>query len=163
LRFRGIGQLGINSGEATIGYPGGDHAAPIHIQDTRLAQYMRLFCHVFSLPQWKYFVTVLLGLLHGDERRTLSALPRHVVVKVTIFGSCYFLRKAPWSVDELTAVHQARFYAQVAPLVAEAHVEQRAQRPPPTSSRPPARERRQPRRHVMKWPRRRWARLGWLR
>ena len=57
---------------------------PIHIQDTRLARYMRLFRHVFSLPQWKYFVTVLLGLLHCDERRTLSALLRHIVVKVTI-------------------------------------------------------------------------------
>jgi hypothetical protein len=102
---------------------------PIHIQDVRLAQHMRLFCGVFSLSQWKYFVTVLLGLLHCDERRTLSALLRHVAVKVTIFGLCYFLRKAPWSVDELTAVRQAHFYTQAAPLVAEAHAEQRAQRP----------------------------------
>jgi hypothetical protein len=102
---------------------------PIRIQDARLAQYMRLFSGVFTLPQWKYFVTVLLGLLHCDERRTLSALLRHVAVKVTIFGLCYFLRKAPWSVDELTAVRQAHFYTQVAPLVAEAHAEQCAQRP----------------------------------
>ncbi len=72
---------------------------PIHIQDARLAQYMQLFSGVFTLPQ------------------------------VTIFGLCYFLRKAPWSVDELTAVRQAHFYAQVTPLVAEAHAEQRAQRP----------------------------------
>jgi len=102
---------------------------PIHIQDARLAQYLRLFSGVFSLPQWKYFVTVLLGLLHCDERRTLSALLRHVAVNVTIFGLCYFLRTAPWSVDELTAVRQAYFYEQVAPLVAAAHAEQRAQRP----------------------------------
>jgi hypothetical protein len=74
-------------------------------------------------------VTVLLGLLHCDERRTLSALLRHVAVKVTIFGMCYFLRKAPWSANELTAVRQAHFYTQVAPLVAEAHAEQRARRP----------------------------------
>ena len=59
---------------------------------------------VFSLPQWKYFVTVLLGLLHCDERRTLSALLRHVAVGVTVFGLCYFLRVAPWSLDQLTAV-----------------------------------------------------------
>ena len=101
---------------------------PIHIQDARLTQYMCLFRHVFSLPQWKYFVTVLLGLLHCDERRTLSALLRHVAVKVTIFGLCYFLREAPWSVDELTAVRQAHFYVQAAPLVAAAHAEQRTQR-----------------------------------
>ena len=61
---------------------------PIHIQDARLAQYMQLFSGVFTLPQWKYFVTVLLGLLHCDERRTLSALLRHIAVKVTIFGLC---------------------------------------------------------------------------
>ena len=36
---------------------------PIHIQDARLAQYMQLFSGVFTLLQWKYFVTVLLGLL----------------------------------------------------------------------------------------------------
>jgi len=102
---------------------------PINIRDARLAQYMQLFSSVFSLPQWKYFVTVLLGLLHCDERRTLSALLRHMAVKVTIFGLCHFLRKAPWSVDELTAVRQTHFYAQVAPLVATAHVEQRAHRP----------------------------------
>lgn len=102
---------------------------PIHIQDARLAQYMQLFSGVFSLPQWKYFVTVLLGLLHCDERRTLSALLRHVAVGVTIFGLCYFLRAAPWSVDTLTGVRQAHFYDQVAPLVATAHAAQRTQRP----------------------------------
>ena len=58
-----------------------------------------------------------------------SALLRHVAAKVTIFGLCYFLRKAPWSVDELTAVRQAHFYTQAVPLVAAAHAEQRAQRP----------------------------------
>ena len=102
---------------------------PINIQDARLAQYLKLFSSVFSLPQWKYFVTVLLGLLHCDERRTLSALLRHVAVGVTVFGLCYFLRVAPWSLDQLTAVRQAHFYQQTAPLVAAAQAEQRAQRP----------------------------------
>jgi hypothetical protein len=44
----------------------------IHLCDVRLAQYLRLFSGKFSLPQWKYFVTVLLGLVHCDERHTLS-------------------------------------------------------------------------------------------
>ncbi len=103
---------------------------PSHIRDVRLTQYLRLFSGVFSLPQWKYVVTVLLGLLHCDERRTLSALLRHVSIRVTIFGLCYFLRTAKWSVEELTAVRQAHFYAQVASLVVEAHTEQQAQRSP---------------------------------
>ena len=102
---------------------------PMIVQDARLVQYVQAFSTVFSLPQWKYFVTVLLGLLHCDERRTLSALLRHIAVRVTIFGLCHFLRSAPWSVDALTAVRRARFYAQVAPLVAAAHAQQRAQRP----------------------------------
>lgn len=102
---------------------------PVIVQDARLVRYMQAFSAVFSLPQWKYFVTVLLGVLHCDERRTLSALLRHVAVKVTIFGLCYFLRKAPWSIEALTAVRQAYLYAQVAPLVATAHAKQRAQRP----------------------------------
>jgi hypothetical protein len=102
---------------------------PIHIQDAYLAQYLLLFGNVFSLPQWKYFVTVLLGLLHCDERRTLSALLRHVAVGVTIFGLCHFFRVAPWSVDELTAARQAYFYEQMEPVVAAIHAELRAQQP----------------------------------
>ena len=103
-------------------------AHPIHLCDARLAQYLRLFSSKFSLPQWKYFVTVLLGLVHCDERRTLSALLRHVAANVSIFGLCFFLRTAPWSVDDLTAVRQAHFYQQVAAVVAEDHAHQRAQR-----------------------------------
>lgn len=94
---------------------------PSHIRDVRLMQYLRLFSNVFSLPQWKYVVTVFLGLLHCDERRTLSALLRQVFTKVTIFGLCYFLRTAKWSVEALTTVCQAHFYAQVAPLAAKVH------------------------------------------
>ncbi len=52
---------------------------------------MQLFSAVFTLPQWKYFVTVLLGVLRCDEHRTLSALLRHVAAKVTIFGWCHLL------------------------------------------------------------------------
>jgi hypothetical protein len=73
-------------------------------------------------------LTVLLGRVHCDERHTLSALLRHVAVNVTIFGLCFFLRTAPWSVDDLTAVRQAHFYQQVAAVVTEDQARQRAQR-----------------------------------
>jgi len=102
---------------------------PVHIRDVRLTQYLHRFSSVFSLPQWKYFVTVLLGLVHCDERRSLSALLRHVAVGVTIFGLCHFLRAAPWSVDDLTAVRQGYFYEQMAPVVATANLELCAQQP----------------------------------
>ena len=42
------------------------------VQDARLVQYMQAFSAVFTLPQWKYFVTVLLGLLHCDEHLVLD-------------------------------------------------------------------------------------------
>jgi hypothetical protein len=103
-------------------------AQPIHLCDARLAHYLRLFSGQFSLPQWKYFVTVLLGLVQCDERRTLSALLRHVAAHMTISGLCFFLRAAPWSVADLTAVRQVHFYQQVAAVVAEDHAQQRAQR-----------------------------------
>jgi hypothetical protein len=101
----------------------------VHIRDSQLTQYLRLFCSVFSLPQWKHFVTVLLGLVHCDERRSLSALLRHIAVGVTIFGACHFLRAAPWSVDDLTAVRQTLFYEQMASVVITANQELSAQQP----------------------------------
>ena len=81
---------------------------PVHIRDIQLTQYLRLFCTVFSLPQ-ESTLTVLLGLVHCDERRSMPVLLRHLAVGVTICGLCHFLRAAPWSVDELTAVRQAMF------------------------------------------------------
>ena len=48
-------------------------AQPVRLQDARLTQYLQLFSGVFTLPQWKYFVTVLLGLVQCDERHTLPA------------------------------------------------------------------------------------------
>lgn len=56
------------------------------LQVVSLRQYMRAVGAVFSLPQWKYFVTVLLGLLNCDETRTLSGILRQVAVKRTLSG-----------------------------------------------------------------------------
>ena len=103
---------------------------PVIVQDATLRQFARSLCAVFTLPQWKYFVTVLLGLLHCDETRTLSGLLRQVVISVTVSGLSRFLQKAPWSVRDLTAARQSRFNAQVAAEVAQAHAQQQAQHPP---------------------------------
>jgi hypothetical protein len=53
-------------------------AQPVIIQDATLRQFVRSLASVFSLPQWKYFVIVLLGLLHCDAAHTLSGLLRQV-------------------------------------------------------------------------------------
>ena len=39
-------------------------ALPIIIQDASLRNYLHAFLAVFSAPQRKYFVTVLMGLIH---------------------------------------------------------------------------------------------------
>jgi len=103
---------------------------PVIIQDATLRQFARSLGAIFTLPQWKYFVTVLLGLLHGDETHTLSGLLRQVAISVTVSGLSRFLQKAPWSVHDLTVARQSRFNAQVAPEVAQAHAQQRVQHPP---------------------------------
>jgi len=104
-------------------------AQPVIVQEPSLLQFAHALCGVFSLPQWKYLVTVLLGLLHCDGHHTLSGLLRQVAVTMTVSGLSRFLKQAPWSVDELTAARQARFYAQVAAEIAQAHAQQRQQQP----------------------------------
>ena len=96
-------------------------AQPVIVQEPSLRQFAQALCGVFSLPQWKYLVTVLLGLLHCDGHHTLSDLLRQVAVTMTVSGLSRFLKQAPWSVEELTAARQARFYAQVAPEIVQAH------------------------------------------
>ena len=104
-------------------------AHPVVLQTASLRQYMEMACDVFSLPQWKYFVTVLLGLLKCDETRTLSGVLRQVAVGRTLSGLSRFLQRAPWSMEALTVQRQKRFHALVAPEVVQAHAEQRARRP----------------------------------
>jgi hypothetical protein len=104
-------------------------AQPFIAQEPSLRHFAQSLCAVFSLPQWQYFVTVLLGLLHCDERRTLTGLLRQVAVRVSLSGLSRFLKRAPWSVEDLTAARQARFQARLTSLVAQAQAQARAQRP----------------------------------
>lgn len=104
-------------------------AQPVIVQDATLRQFARSLAGVFSQPQRKYFVIVLLGLLHCDAAHTLSGILRQVAITATVSGLSRFLKSAPWSVAALTAAREARFKAQVAAEIAQAHAEQRAQRP----------------------------------
>ena len=78
-------------------------AQPVIVQDATLRQFARSLAGVFSLPQWKYFVIVLLGLLHGDAAHALSGILRQVAIRATVSGLSRFLKSAPWSVAALTA------------------------------------------------------------
>lgn len=104
-------------------------AQPVIVQDATLRQFARAVGAAFSLPQWKCFVTVLVGLLHCDAAHTLSGILRHVAISATVSGLSRFLRSTAWSVEALTVARQKRFNAQIAVEVAEEHAHVSAQRP----------------------------------
>lgn len=52
-------------------------AQPVTVQDATLRQFAGSLRSAFSVPQWKYFVTVLVGLLHCDAAHRLSGLLRY--------------------------------------------------------------------------------------
>ena len=103
-------------------------AQPIIIQDATLRNYLQGIRGVFSAPQWKYFVTVLMGMIHCQASRTLSGMLREVAVGVTVEGLSRFLISPAWSVEELAEARYRQFCAEVAPLVVEAHAQQHSQR-----------------------------------
>jgi hypothetical protein len=104
-------------------------AQPIIIQDATLRNYLQPFRAVFSVPQWKYFVTVLMGLIHCQASRTLSGMLREVAILVTVGGLSRFLISSAWSVEEVTKARYVFFCAEVQPIVIQAHARQRSQQP----------------------------------
>lgn len=103
---------------------------PIICLAPELVQFAGVFRSLFSKPQWKYFVTVLLGFMECTERRTLSALLRRVAGRKGLSGLSRFLSKAPWSVAELAQAWQERFRQQLKPMVQAEQARQRSSRPP---------------------------------
>ncbi|HTD20178.1 MAG TPA: hypothetical protein VK667_11680, partial [Ktedonobacteraceae bacterium] len=64
---------------------------PIICQDERLRQYLQYFRALFSRPQFKHFVTVLVALLMTQEGYTLSHLNRSVSGKKSLSSLSRFL------------------------------------------------------------------------
>ena len=104
-------------------------AQPIIIQEVTLRNYLQAFRAVFSVPQWKYFVTVLMGLIRCQDSRTLSGMLREVAIVVTVSGLSRFLISPAWSVEEVTKARYAFFWAEVQPIVIQAHARQRSRQP----------------------------------
>ena len=76
-------------------------AQPVIVQDASLVQFTQGLRSAFRLPQWKYFVIVLLGLIECDGRRTLRGLLTGVGEKVSLCGLSRFFnrwhgRQQPW-------------------------------------------------------------------
>ncbi len=94
-----------------------------------LRKYLELFRPCFSHRQWKYFVTVLLGLMEQEGRHTLTGLLASVWEKVSLAGLSRFLGRWSWSVKAVAQTWQADFRQEMAVVVQAEHQRQRAERP----------------------------------
>lgn len=101
---------------------------PIICASAALCQFALMFSGIFSKPQWKYFVTVLLALVQSADRRTLTGLLRKVLAQFSLAGLSRFFARAPWSETVLGQQWLARFRMQLAPIVQTEHHRQRVKR-----------------------------------
>ena len=102
---------------------------PIICASATLCQFALVFGSVFTKPQWKYFVTVLLALVQSEDRRTLTGLSRKVLAQFSLAGLSRFFARAPWSESVLGQRWLARFRTQLEPAIQAEHQRQRAARP----------------------------------
>lgn len=82
---------------------------PIVCQDERLRQYLQSFQALFSRPQYKHFVTVLMGLLLSESGHTLSHLYHAVSGKKSIPSLSRFFSEAPWDHQYVNQYNFSRF------------------------------------------------------
>ena len=87
------------------------------------------FRPLYSKPEYQYFVTVLLGLMECDGRRTLSGMLREVGQSPSLSGLSWFLTEAPWCSEAVVASWQRHFRAEMQPLVTAEREQQRHQQP----------------------------------
>jgi hypothetical protein len=102
---------------------------PIICLDDELRHFAERFGVLFSKPQYQYFVTVLLGLMLCEGRRTLSGLLREVGEHPSLAGLSRFLSEAPWSEEELVACWLRHFRQEMRPRVEAEQDRQRKLQP----------------------------------
>jgi hypothetical protein len=103
---------------------------PIICLEITLSQYAETFREVFTLPQFRHFVTVLLGFTLTPERRTLTGLLSRVAGVHSLSVLSRFLSQAPWSPQNLAHTWLEGFRQQLTPQVQAEHQRQRATQPP---------------------------------
>jgi hypothetical protein len=94
--------------------------------DASLRQFVETFQACFSRPQFRHFVTVLVGLLQCLEPHTLTGVLRQVMGGPSVASLSRFLSQAPWSAEAVAQTWISRFQAQLEPLVAAEQERQRA-------------------------------------
>jgi hypothetical protein len=102
---------------------------PIVCLSEQLRQYLEAFRGCFSQRQWKYFVTVLLGLIECEERKTMTGLLRVVGEQMSLSGLSRFLSKWRWSPSAVVAVWLERFRQRLEGLVQGEHQRLQAEQP----------------------------------
>ncbi len=102
---------------------------PIVCLSEQLRQFLEGFRPCFSKRQWKYFVTVLLGWIECEERKTMSGLLRVVGEHISLSGLSRFMSKWPWSVAEVAQTWLRRFRQHLEGLVQAEHERLKAERP----------------------------------
>ena len=102
---------------------------PIVCLSEQLRQYLEVFRPCFSRRQWNYFVTILLGLIECEERRTMTGLLRVVGERISLYGLSRFLSKWPWSAAHVAQTWIDRFREQMKPQVQAEHARLRAVQP----------------------------------
>jgi DDE superfamily endonuclease len=90
---------------------------PILCLDEEVCHFAERFGSLFSKPHYQYFVTVLLGLMECEGRRTLSGLLREVGQAPSLSGLSRFFAEAPWCSEAIVASWQRHFCAEMQPLV----------------------------------------------
>jgi hypothetical protein len=108
---------------------------PIICLDDELRHFAQRYRGLFTKPQHQYFVTVLLGLMECEGRRTLSGLLRQVAPSPSLSGLSRFLSEAPWTSRALVEQWFADFRQELAPAV-EAERQRQRQSQPKRRGRP---------------------------
>jgi hypothetical protein len=102
---------------------------PIICLDDELRHFVERFREQYSKPQYQYFVTVLLGLMLCEGRRTLSGLLREVGEHGNLAGLSRFFSEAPWSQEDLAASWLTHFRQEMQFVVEAERHRQQSQQP----------------------------------
>ncbi len=111
---------------------------PIICLDEHVRQFAHRFRQELSQPQYQYFVTVLLGLMLCEGRRTLRGLLRRVAAGPSLAGLSRFLAQARGLAAALVEHWLKHFRETMQPLVeAEQQRQRQAQPKRPGRPKPP--------------------------
>ena len=102
---------------------------PIVCLSLHLCQFLDAFRPCFSKRQWKYFVTVLLGLIECEERKTMTGLLRVVGERISLSGLSRFLSRWPWSPTDVAQTWLLRLRRRLEGLVQAEHDRLKAEKP----------------------------------